>query len=168
MPPSKKQLNLVPPRKRAAKAVPKAPPVHPFDKLHGTDTGGLIPRAALVVGHPNDLWITAYYAVAQSILDGVIDLWQQSKPPYAIDRYTFLDVGAGKGRAMLAASLHPFHQVVGIELNPTMAETARANITAFERSGNASPLAPISLIEGDALEAPLPCDADAGLHVPSL
>jgi SAM-dependent methyltransferase len=134
----------------------KAPPIHPFDRLHSTDTGGLIPRAELVIGHPNDLHITAYYAVAQSILDGILELWQNTPPPFDIDRYTFLDVGAGKGRALLCASLHPFHRCVGIEMNPTLAAIARANIRQFEASPNASPLAPLELQEADALEAPLP------------
>jgi SAM-dependent methyltransferase len=150
----------MPPAKRRARVVPihtpKAPPVHPFDRLHGTDTGGLIPRTGLLTGHPNDLHITAYYAIAPSILDAMVDLWLQTSPAYPIDRCTFLDVGAGKGRALLTASLHPFREAVGIELNPAMAAIARANIKAFESGGNASPLAPISLLEGDALEVPLP------------
>jgi SAM-dependent methyltransferase len=159
MPPPR--LNHLAPAKRRLRVIPKSiapkpPPTHPFDLLHGTDTGGLIPRIGLLTGHPNDLHITAYYAVAQSILDTLIDLWQQSSPIFPIDQYTFLDVGAGKGRAMLAASLHPFRQVTGIELNPGMAAIARANIEVFESDPDTSPLAPISLIEGDALEAPLP------------
>ena len=154
MPPAKRRLKLVP--KPTQKHVPKPAPTHPFDRLHATDTGGLIPRTALLTGHPNDLHITAYYAVAPSILDTLIGLWLRSSPLYEIDRYTFLDVGAGKGRALLSASLHPFREVVGIELNPTLAAIARANIRLFERSPNANPLAPISLLEADALEAPLP------------
>ena len=150
----------MPPAKRRARVVPihapKPAPVHPFDRLHGTDTGGLIPRTGLLTGHANDQHITAYYAVAPSILNSVLDLWLQTPPPYAIDRYTFLDVGAGKGRALLTASLHPFREAVGIELNPSMAAIAKANIKLFESSASASPLAPITLIEGDALEAPLP------------
>ena len=133
---------------------PAAAPVHPFDRDHGTDTGGLIPRENLVTGHANDAHVTAYYAVAPSILDSLIDVWLGTKTPHAIDRYTFLDVGAGKGRAMLTASLHPFYQVTGIELNPSLAAIARANMKAFAAS--ASPLAPVQLIEGDALEAALP------------
>ncbi len=135
---------------------PKPAPIHPFDRLHGTDTGGLIPGATLVTGHPNDAHITAYYAIAGSILDGMVALWLQSNPPYEIDRYTFLDVGAGKGRALLSAALHPFREAVGIEMNPLLAAIARANIRLFEASPNASPLAPITLLEADALEAPLP------------
>jgi hypothetical protein len=135
---------------------PKPAPIHPFDRLHHTDTGGLIPGHALATGHANDPHITAYYAIAPSILDTLIDLWQQTLPPLPIDRYTLLDVGAGKGRAILTAAQHPFHHVAGIELNPNLAAIARANLKAFAESPNAAPLSPISLLEGDALEVPLP------------
>jgi SAM-dependent methyltransferase len=130
--------------------------VHPFDRVHHTDTGGLIPRAELLTGHANDAHLTAYYAVAPSILNRLLDLWLASHPPYEIDRYTFLDVGAGKGRALLTAAQHPFLEATGIELNPTLAAIARNNIRRFEASESAQPLAPLSLLEGDALEVPLP------------
>jgi len=138
------------------KHAPKPTPVHPFDRKYGTDTGGLIPGPTLHSGHANDVHITAYYAIACSILDGMIELWLRSAPLHEIDRYTFVDVGAGKGRALLAASLHPFRQAIGIELNPHMAAIARENIRIFENSPEASPLAPMMLLEGDALEVPLP------------
>ena len=112
---------------------PKPGPVHPFDRRYGTETGGLIPRTELLTGHANDAHITAYYGVAPSILDALIELWLQSKPRFGIERYTFLDFGAGKGRAMMVAALHPFLEVVGIELNPAMAKVARANVAAFRR-----------------------------------
>jgi hypothetical protein len=135
---------------------PKPAPIHPFDRLYHTDTGGLIPGAQLASGHANDAHITAYYAVAPSILDTLIDLWLGTHPAFPIDRYTLLDIGAGKGRAILTASQHPFRKVVGIELNPQLAAIARANILTFTRSPAASLLAPVSLLEGDALEVPLP------------
>jgi hypothetical protein len=148
------------PKKKRPRVVPihepRPLPVHPFDRLFGTDTGGLIPGRKLASGHPSDPHITAYYAIAPSILEGVIDLWLQSDPPFPIDRYTYLDVGAGKGRSMLTASQHPFHQVVGIEINPQLAAIARANMNAFAASPAAGALAPVTLLEGDALEVPLP------------
>lgn len=134
----------------------KLGPVHPFDQAHGTDTGGLIPGAALATGHASDAQVTAYYAVAPSILDGLIDVWLRTQPPHDIEAYTFLDVGAGKGRAMLTASQHPFRQVVGIELNPGLAAIARTNLKAFLTSAEAMPLAAVEILEGDALEVPLP------------
>jgi hypothetical protein len=57
---------------------------------------------------------------------------------------------------MLAASQHPFRQVVGIEINPQLAGIARANIKTFAASPASGSLAPVSLLEGDALEVPLP------------
>ena len=141
---------------RKLKLVPETPPdpIHPFDQQHGIETGGLIPATALQTGHANDRHITAYYGVAPSILDALIERWLETKPLFSIDHYTFLDVGAGKGRALLVASLHPFHRVVGIELNAALAAVARSNLAAFPQA--ASPLAPVDLIEGDALAAPLP------------
>jgi hypothetical protein len=135
---------------------PKSAPIHPFDVLYRTDTGGLIPGAALASGHPSDAHITAYYAIAPSILDTLIDLWLASDPPLPIDRYTLLDAGAGKGRAILTAAQHPFHRVLGIELNPNLAAITQSNITRFMASPAASALAPVDLVQGDALEVPLP------------
>jgi SAM-dependent methyltransferase len=135
---------------------PKPAPVHPFDRQFGTDTSGLIPASALATGHSNDAHVTAYYGVAPSILQGVIDLWLRVGPSLPIDRYTFLDVGAGKGRAMLCASQHPFAQVVGVELNPGLAAIANANLVLFEEHPEAQMLSPARVVQGDALEVPLP------------
>jgi SAM-dependent methyltransferase len=156
MPSGNPRIHLAARARRRPAHLPKAAPVHPFDRLYGTDTGGLIPRAQLLTGHANDPHITAYYAVAPSILEQLLDLWQQTHPPYAIDRYTFLDVGAGKGRALLTAAQHPVLEATGIELNPALAAIARQNIRLFEAHPESHALAPLSLLEGDALEAPLP------------
>ena len=133
---------------------PKPQPVHPFDRLYGTDTGGLTPRSELLTGHANDAHLTAYYGVAPSILDALIALWLRSKPQLPIDRYTFLDIGAGKGRALMVASKHPFLDTVGVELNPALTAVARRNLQLFAVHGEQ--LSPASVVEGDILEAPLP------------
>jgi hypothetical protein len=136
------------------------PPQHPFDQIHGVDTSGLIPAGNLITGHPNDSHVTAYYGVAPSILRTLIDLWRATNPPHPISRYTFIDFGAGKGRAMLVASEFPFHQVIGIELNPTLADIAQLNLdhwlTTHAADTTAPPLAPIRLYEQDALTFDLP------------
>ena len=139
------------------KVVPiTAPPTHPFDRTHGTDTGGLIPRESLLTGHPSDAHITAYYAVAPSILTALLDLWLRSKPHAPIGRFSFLDIGAGKGRALLSAATYPFLQAIGIELNPALAHIARINIEVFTTADTSPALTQISLTEADAIDAPLP------------
>ena len=147
----------MPPRKPQK---PEAPAVHPFDQIHGTETSGLVPAGRLLTGHPNDAHITAYYGVAPSILRTLIDLWLATNPPHPITHYTFVDIGAGKGRAMLVASQLPFHQVIGIELNPDMADIAQHNLDLWLESHatdtTAHKIAPIRLLQQDALDFDLP------------
>lgn len=135
-------------------------PVHPFDEMHGVETGGLIPAGELVTGHSSDAHVTAYYGVAPSILRNVVELWLETKPSHAIERYTFVDIGAGKGRAMLLASELPFKQVIGVELNPAMADIAQRNVDHWIESREGDPTAarhtPVRLVEQDALEFEFP------------
>lgn len=135
-------------------------PIHPFDLAHGVDTSGLVPATNLVTGHPNDEHVTAYYGVAPSILRTLIVQWLESPPPHPLRDYTFIDYGAGKGRAMLVASELAFKRVIGIELNPAMADIAQLNLDHWLVTHRADPtaprLAPIRLLEQDALTFDLP------------
>jgi hypothetical protein len=135
-------------------------PIHPFDQMHGVDTSGLVPATHLVTGHANDEHITAYYGVAPSILRALIGHWRESAPPHPISSYTFIDVGAGKGRGLLVASEYSFRKVVGIELNPEMAAIARQNVErwngAHREDPTAARLASIEIFEQDALDFKLP------------
>jgi hypothetical protein len=150
-----------PPRKRPQDLLKlTSTPIHPFDLAHNLDTSGLVPAGNLITGHPNDAYVTAYYGVAPSILRTLIDLWRETIPPHPIHSYTFVDIGAGKGRAMLVASELPFHQIIGIELNPEMADIAQRNLDLWladhAADATAPRLAPIRLYEQDALTFDLP------------
>src|ERR1035441_7273905 len=135
-------------------------PIHPFDQAHGVDTSGLVPARHLVTGHANDEHVTAYYGVAPSILRALIGHWRETVPPHPISSYTFIDVGAGKGRGLLVASEFRFRKVVGIELDPALATIARQNVAHWTRTHAEDPtsprLAPIEILEQDALDFDLP------------
>lgn len=136
----------------------RRPAVHPFDIEHGTETSGLLPGHIIARGtsaRVEDL--TAYYGIAPSILRSLLDLWLQRLHPRApIERTVFLDVGAGKGRAMLVASEYPFLRVEGIELNPQLATIAQTNIDLWQSALPPLALAPIALHHADATQLPLP------------
>jgi SAM-dependent methyltransferase len=154
-------LSLVPKPRRARDLLQlKAFPVHPFDQMHGVHTSGLVPGTHLVSGHANDEHMTAYYGVAPSILRALIGSWRETVPPHPIHSYTFIDVGAGKGRAVLVASEYHFRKVAGIELNPGMAAIARQNVEHWTRAHSEDPtaasIAPIEIYEQDALDFELP------------
>jgi SAM-dependent methyltransferase len=139
---------------------PASGPIHPFDQVHGTDTSGLVPARDLITGHPNDEHVTAYYAVAPSILRSLVEQWKEAASTHHITDYTFLDMGAGKGRATLLASEFPFREVIGVELNPAMAAIATANARrwrdAHESDSTAKAISPVRIVETDALEFTLP------------
>jgi SAM-dependent methyltransferase len=134
------------PRKKAQ------PSIHPFDRLHLTDTSGLIPGHVIAQGTEVKVAeLTAYYGVAPSILEGLLDRWLGELHPQApIESTVFLDIGAGKGRACLLASRYPFLRVEGVELNAPLAAIARANIDIWSRDPEANALAPIDLHHADA------------------
>jgi SAM-dependent methyltransferase len=46
-------------------------------------------------------------------------------------QFTFLDIGSGKGRALLLAAEYPFRRVTGIELLPELNSVAEENIRKF-------------------------------------
>ena len=127
---------------------------HPFDEEFGVRTSGLVAGRHLKSGHQHDRHATAYYGVAPSVFRALIRRWQRSRPTAPIEEFSFIDVGAGMGRAVLLAAELPFRQVVGVELNPTLVRIARRNLALWRTSGRAR--ARMKLICGDAVEFRLP------------
>ncbi len=127
---------------------------HPFDIENSVKTSGLIPGRYLKIGHRHDRHSTAYFGVAPSVFHALLKRWQRSRPSAPIEEFTFIDVGAGMGRAVLLAAELPFRRVIGIELNPILARIARKNIARWRASGRLH--APTRLICGDAVEYDFP------------
>ena len=127
---------------------------HPFDVANGVRTSGLVAGRHLKSGHPHDRHATAYYGVAPSVFRALFNRWRRSKPVASIRGFTFIDIGAGMGRAVLLASEMPFHRVVGVEIHPTLVGIARRNLSRWRALGRVH--APTQIYCGDAVEFPLP------------
>ena len=67
--------------------------------------------------------------------------------------FTFIDLGSGKGRALLLASDYPFRQIIGVEFGEPLVQAARQNVEAIAESRDVSR---ISIVHADALEYDLP------------
>src|SRR5271154_7200623 len=110
---------------------------HPFDAEHGVQTSGLVRGQHLATGHPHDKHSTAYYGIAPSVLNGLCARWRSTELIVPPEDYSFVDLGAGMGRAILLASRMPFREVIGVELHRDLAEIAQNNIDKWELTGRA-------------------------------
>ncbi len=121
---------------------------------NGVRTSGLVAGRHLKSGHAHDRHATAYYGVAPSVFHRLLDRWQRSIPIAPIEQTTFLDIGAGMGRAVLLASRMPFRRVIGVELHPALVRIARRNLTVWRKAGRVKTKARV--VQADAAEFPWP------------
>lgn len=124
--------------------------VHPFDVAHGVDTSGYVPAAECAGDAVLASQITFYGGSQPSIVRA--SLASLPEP----ERYSFVDIGCGKGRPLVVASEFPFRRLVGVELSPRLAELARANaaIVAARHPGRTL----IEVQTGDATALSPPAD----------
>ncbi len=117
---------------------------HPFDRAHQVDTSGLVRGETIDSGSLSDLYITGYYGISPSTLEQALE-----RLPEPVDAYTFVDLGCGKGRALLVAAKSPFRRLVGVEISPELAQIAQANTSREAR---------ISVEQGDAARFSFPAE----------
>ena len=123
--------------------------VHPFDERFGVETSGLIYE--LPSGHQHDLYNNGYFAVAPSVFHAVMDAMVE-RLHLDYRRFCFVDVGSGKGRALLLASDYPFREIIGVELSPELDRVARANIARYPGTGGPRHKHAVVSLQGDAGE----------------
>jgi SAM-dependent methyltransferase len=73
-----------------------------------------------------------------------------------LTEFIFLDLGSGKGRALLMASEYPFRRIVGVELLPFLHEIAQKNLGQYKN--DAQRCFAIESICADAASFALPQD----------
>lgn len=135
---------------QAGEGAAEGPPeVHPFDRRYGVETSGLIWSESLGSGRRSEYWATGYYGVSPSILWQMLDRLGLDWPSF-----TFVDIGCGKGRAMMLALRYPFRRVRGVELSAELAQVAQQNLDRFEADWRLP--VPVEVVAGDAVETPLP------------
>ena len=98
-------------------------PPDPFDVVHGTNTGGIVPPWNL-----GALGINARFAVeyAASPPDELMEA--VAFTGVLPEHTTFVDLGCGKGRALIVAARLGFDRVIGVDFSPELAAIARANL----------------------------------------
>ena len=66
------------------------------------------------------------------------ELFRESVGALGIEysQFTFLDLGSGKGRALLLASEFPFRRILGVELLPALHHIAQENTRRFQQGAH--------------------------------
>jgi SAM-dependent methyltransferase len=121
-----------------------------FDAAHGTDTAAVLAGRELgpVVtrgGHLVVHYETTSEAAIRLPLDSLgVDL----------SRFTFVDLGCGKGKPLLVAATYPFRRLVGVDISPACVAVARRNVARY----GPEPVDParIEIVLGDAQDLVFP------------
>jgi predicted RNA methylase len=101
-----------------------------FDRKHGLDTQTPILIRDLETAAPAAQYANPYEGAAIPLVHRILR-------QLGIDlcRFTFIDLGSGKGRVLLIASQYPFKSVEGIEFSATLHKIAQTNISKFVEQG---------------------------------
>lgn len=103
----------------------KTDPWAEWDRSLGVDTcGNLIPDKLDVVGN----WMDGQRYQGCDPVNLQEILRALSMPTATREQATFIDLGSGKGRALIVGSLLPFYQAVGVEYSFELCEIADDNL----------------------------------------
>jgi SAM-dependent methyltransferase len=102
---------------------------HPFDRFYHINTAAFVPSENLA-SSPYDGGKRGRYCYAGS-QPSIIRAALKTLP--ALEPFTFVDLGCGKGRPMIVASEFPFRDIVGVELSQSLARDARRNAALLRR-----------------------------------
>lgn len=92
-----------------------------FDKRFGTDT------SAPTFERNQKTSVHFYVPTTASIIYGILSFL-----PLDQEKFTFVDMGSGKGRALLVASEFPFSKIVGVELSDNLHRIAEENVKLYK------------------------------------
>ncbi|HEY2369165.1 MAG TPA: class I SAM-dependent methyltransferase [Polyangiaceae bacterium] len=97
-----------------------------FDERFGTDTSRTFRWSDLDAtgGDVPSLW--RYYPITRAGFEPAMDAIG-----VLFDEFTFVDLGSGKGRALLYASDRPFRKIIGVEIAPALHEVAEKNVSVY-------------------------------------
>lgn len=116
--------------------------VHPFDRQNGTDTSGFVSVDELPADAPARDQANPYAGSQPGVLRQALGCVP------SIDTCTFVDLGCGKGRAVLVASEFSFKDICGVELSADLAGIARKNVAIV--SSRHPQRTPVRIVVADA------------------
>ena len=91
-----------------------------FDRRYGVDTSGIVHLATHAVTGKSRSFAVSYQGISPGRFREVVGAL-----PIAYEQFTFVDLGSGKGRALVLAAELPFACILGVEFSHELHEVAR-------------------------------------------
>jgi SAM-dependent methyltransferase len=121
-----------------------------FDKERGVETAAEIPLEAVGVSSADAARGNQYYRpLTEAIFRAAI-----AAIPIDVSKFTFVDIGSGKGKVLFMAADLPFRSVLGIEYAPGLHAVALRNIASYRYK--TQQCRNIESVHADALQYELP------------
>jgi hypothetical protein len=122
-----------------------------FDAAHGTQTGGIQEISGLKIVGEN-----ARYAKNHTASEPCYFTEMMGDLDLDLNNFTFIDLGSGKGRALMLASGYAFRRLIGVEFCYELHEAAIENLARFTSSNSAK--FQVELVYGDAAAYAFPVE----------
>lgn len=97
-----------------------------FDARYGTETATIVSVGSLDIPDEKLDQTSRYEAIAPDVFESIV-----ASLSLPFEDFVFVDVGSGKGRALLLASLMPFKEIVGVEISSALTRVAESNLRRF-------------------------------------
>jgi SAM-dependent methyltransferase len=94
-----------------------------------------------------------YYASDPWIFAEIMQALNSPPLEIRLNEFTFIDLGSGKGRALLMAAEYPFRRIIGVELIPELHQACIENIRTFSQSHAETGRLKAPLIEALCIDA---------------
>ncbi len=97
-----------------------------FDLQYGTDTGRIVSVGSLDIPDDRLAHVIRYETVSPEVFSesmALLEICHQD--------FVFIDLGSGKGRALLLAARFPFKEIIGVEISNQLHTIALQNISVF-------------------------------------
>lgn len=102
-----------------------------FDSIHGTETNTSVPTARLDGTGFNQVHAELYWPIRPLPFDNMMRAIGGD-----LHEFAFIDLGCGKGRALLLAADWPFKRLIGVEFSQKLCDVAERNLEIFRAAGH--------------------------------
>ncbi len=122
-----------------------------FDMVYGVDTTTPIPIETLATDSDNWLFGNRYEPIVPREFHDMMHAAGE-----VAEGRVFIDLGCGKGRALLLASEYPFKRIIGVEFASELVRLARENLLRYRNTRQVC--RDLEVIEADAATYSFPDD----------